>query len=138
MVAPEWIAGFVEGFSSFASKMLNYFLLSWFVLQKNPNNQNPTNKQIKTNPQKTQNTKTQINVWLHLLYRMWLLFYSVLALLLICSFMVWTYSHWNQWRSSHLIESSIVVSLIWWVLPVYYSPSAKSPSCSSTEVTRGT
>lgn len=67
-------------------------------------------------------------------------FYSVLALLLIRSFMVWTYSHWNQWRSSRLfIESSIVVSLIGWVLPVYYSPGAKPLywTCSSTEVTRG-
>lgn len=89
VIAPVWSDAFAEGFSPFANEMPNYFLLSWFVLQKK-----------------------WINVWLHLLSRMPLLFYSVLALLLICSFMVWTYSHWNQWRSSHFfIESSIVVSL---------------------------
>lgn len=51
---------------------------------------------------KLKRKKEGINMWLNLLFR--LLFYSMLALLLICSFMIWIYSRF-------FIESIFVVSV---------------------------
>lgn len=66
-----------------------------------------------TNKIKLKRKKEGVNMWLNLLFR--LLFHSMLALLLICSFMIWIYSRF-------FIESIFVVSVAnMGIFTVYYS-----------------
>lgn len=68
-------------------------------------------------------------------------FSNVLALLLMCSFMVWTYSHWNQWKSFHFFTESSTVDLITNLVSFtcLLQPQCQTSvlDCSSTEVPRG-
>lgn len=105
VVAPVWGDGFLKGFPHFAKNMPDYFLVSWYVLQK-----------------------TRFMCGYMDIPECDCFFSKLLVLLLMCSFMVCTCSCWNQWRGFHFCTESSTGFLIWWVLPVYHSPSAK-PLC---------
>lgn len=86
--------------------------------------------------------KAQINVWLHGLSRECECFFFLMCWLCCwCSFMVCTYSHWNQWRSSHFFtEGSTVDSITNLVsFTCLWEPWCQTSvlDCSSTEVPRG-